>query len=1171
MNSRHFSLTDVPLDPGTRLLEANAGTGKTYTICGLVCRLVVEEGLEISKILMVTFTEAATNELKERVREYLQKTLTELLSGEIDGELALIYSQLPADQRDQAIRRLKTAVATFNEAPTFTIHGFCNQVLNQYAFESNQLFEPELLKDPRPLYLETCRDYWRRHFYRGHPFLAAVVHCLGATPESLVEDFNRLSRWENLQVVPPAIPELFDQTLAALRKAWEIVSFAFQDTEEIFKILGDGSRFKAGIKKHLPEIKWFLGRPWPDTPSEPIANVLKHLSISNLTSNATKKALGQGFDLSHPAFEAAENWQMALEEFGHQHRFYFLADFKEQLERRKIKGNVLTFDDLLPRVLNILEGPAGESLKSRLQSQYAAALIDEFQDTDPQQNRLFKLLFTSPRHRLYLIGDLKQAIYTFRSADIFSYIEARNSAREIYFLTKNWRSRTKLVNGINRLFQRHETPFAFPQIDFHPSDSANKGHVIKDASGRDGTGLQVAYLQAEDFENQITKEDAQPVIRAAVVQEILSLLNGGDLIDGRSIQPGDLAILTRTNDEAREMKAELTDMNLPCVLSSEETIFSTEEAKTLRVLLYALSEPNRKDWLKAVMASEWMGHDAQHILTMNEVWESSDDPRQFLHACHNTWLAEGIFPTVQAWLSHFDVIPRLLRLPEGQHKVTNLTHLVELLQKAESEGHSSPQTLLIWYEDTMEEPDPERDDFQLRMETDGGAVKVLTIHKSKGLQYPIVFVPFAWAAISKRKKKEGLVYHDPSDTSQVILDARPEPCPIARTQHYREELSDRLRLLYVALTRAQSRSYLFWGNFKDQNRSPIGYLLGMTTGPDGKPNPPPLEAWKAFKAQAPEGIRIRDVREMARGEKPPYKLDLAQKKLSAKRFSRTLEPGFGISSFSSITAGLHEAIEARDESSPKEPKPAPEQRNIFALPRGVITGNVIHRIYQNGNFQKEETLLYATREACRDYYGGTNWFEILFKQLKQVLETPLKNPFNPVILNQIPPEACLKEAEFHFSARNCHSRELTRILQKYPENFSEGFNHALPHLRRQKIHGFLRGFIDLVFEHKNRFYLLDWKSNWLGSSAEDYGPSSLRKAMGAHAYFLQYYLYTVALTRYLQKRLPSFDYDRDFGGVYYLFVRGMEPESESNGIYYDKPPRHLIEEIDRLFSKQSSS
>ncbi len=1166
MKTKPFDLPGTPLRPGVRLLEANAGTGKTYAISGLVCRLVVEEGLGISNILVVTFTEAATEELKDRVRKYLQQTLASLQSNRPKDALSEVYLKFPANHRDRAIRRLKKALGLFDEASIFTIHGFCHRVLHQYAFESNGLFEPQLVKDPRPMFLELSHDYWRRQFYRGDPFLAALIHYLDLSPKALVEDFLEITRLGNPWVIPAVSNARYGHSISASRDIWEHLSGAIQDNDRVIRILSNTAAFKKPLRDRLPEILQFLQRPWPKMPTGPSAKILRHLTAGYLNDQLMKKAAKDGFDPSDPFFDRVEDWQNALEMFRHQHRFFFLSEFRNQLELRKNQLNVVTFDDLLPRVLQALDGPLGNRLISRLKTDFAAALIDEFQDTDPQQCRLFRQLFNSPKHHLYYIGDPKQAIYTFRGADIFSYLEARNSARETFGLTTNWRSDPKLVSGINALFNGHPTPFAFPEIPYNPSDSAVEGAQLKDFLGSNGAGLKFCYLPSPKEGKTLPNGQAKERIRSAVIQEVLHLVQGGGLLNGQPIKPGDIAILTRTNEEAREVKADLSAANLSGVIHSDQTIFETEEAETMRILLYALSEPNRSDWFKAAMTSEWVGFRSNDIFSMDDGWEHWERLQQCLYQCHEIWLSQGIYPALNHWVWQLDIPVRLLRLPEGERKITNLTHLIDLLQKAESEGRTTPQTLLSWYEDTLQEPDRERDDFLMRLETDEEAIQVMTIHKSKGLQYPIVFVPFAWISPSPNRKKDGLKYHDPSDTNRMVFDASPEPSPAVREQQAREEISDRLRLLYVALTRAQFRTYLFWGEFRNQARSSIGYLLGMEESSGQEGYPTPASVLEALKKDAQEGIEIIDVEAMADRVTAPHRRYEPDFELSARNLTRKVEPGFRISSFSSLSTGFIEAAEELDEPLQEAPDYETESRNIFSLPKGAITGNVIHQILEKTDFQDEESLRLATEESCDRYYAGSEWTEILHNQLNLVLHKPLRNTSKPVVLSQLGPGSSMKETEFHFPAKNCFSKELARILLKYPDKFSPSFVHALPHLRQQKVDGFVRGIIDLVFEHRGQFFLLDWKSNWLGPSTDDYDPFSLGQAMGAHAYYLQYYLYTVALIRYLKRRISSFDYDRDFGGVYYLFVRGVGQHSESNGIFFDKPPGRIIAELDHFFA-----
>ena len=886
-----------------------------------------------------------------------------------------------------------------------------------------------------------------------------------------------------------------------------------------------------------------------------------------------KKAAELGFKPRHPFFDKAENWQRALEHFCHQHRFFFLARFRQLWGQRKNQFNLITYDDLLPRVVQALNSPSGDRLKLRLRGQYTAALIDEFQDTDPQQYRMFSQLFASPQHHLYFIGDPKQAIYGFRGADIFSYLEARRSAKERFGLTRNWRSDPKLVAGINNLFNWRADPFVFSEIPFNPSNSAVEKGQLQDAYGRDGAGLKCCYLSSFKKGKPFDNGDAKALIRKALVHEILYLVQGGGLLRGRPVKPGDMAILTRTNEEAHEVRADLAAVNLPSVIHSDQIIFETEEAKTMRILLYALSEPMRRDRFKAAMVTEWMGFRSNEIYTMEANWERWEPFHNSIHQSNETWLTQGIYLALNHCIEQFDIPLRLLRMPEGERKMANLMHLVDLLQKAESEGRTTPQTLLAWYEEALQEPDRERDDFLMRLETDEEAIQVLTIHKSKGLQYPIVFVPFAWSPTSpKVRKGNPLVFHDPGDTRRVVVDAHPKPLPESRQQYDREALSDSLRLLYVALTRAQFRTYFFLGDFKNQDRSSIGYLLGVEKQA-GEKSATTAKSWQRFVKEKPNGIEILDFKTMAGRDVVSHQRYEHGYKLSSRRLTREVEPGFSMASFSSLAAKFSEAAEDFDEPMPEEreePENVPASADIFSLPRGILTGNVIHQVLQNTDFQNEESLRFATKAVCDQYYGGSEWTNILHNQLELVLRKPLRNTSRPVILSNISPDSCIKETEFNFPANNCSSKDLARILLKYPDRFSPPFVQGLHHLKQQKVNGYLRGFIDLVIEHEGKFYLLDWKSNWLGPSTDDYNVSALKGAMGRNAYYLQYYLYTVALIRYLRRRLPSFNYDRDFGGIYYLFIRGVSQNSASNGIFFDKPPEWLIAELDQFFAESQA-
>lgn len=1157
MSQSEFQLIETPLKTGITFLEASAGTGKTYTISKIIVRLVVERQLPISEILVMTFTEAATKELKSRVRSAIQETLRELASTSSDDPLALYYmSTYP-----EAAKHLRNAIATFDEAAIFTIHGFCNRVLKEFAFESNRLFEPTLIKEQRPLWLEAIQDYWRSNHYEGTPFTTTLLHFHKQSPDSLLDTFLKFIRYPNIEVLPAVSDNLYANSQLALDKCWKDIQFCLsQNKTAVVKFLENTAVFKKEYKDHLPTILENLEGKWEDLPQLQKLFTLHLLTISNIRLALLKKY--QDIPIHEPLFELSEQWTAISENFIHQHTFHCFREVERSLRTKKQNDNLLTFDDLLPSILDTLDSVSGPRLQKKIQQAYRAILVDEFQDTDSQQTELFRRLFISPEHLLFFIGDPKQAIYKFRGADLFSYLHARDLASQTYTLSTNWRSSSALVKGVNALFSRNPNPFLYDQIPYLPSIAALKNTTPTLNESPTRNPLRICFQESQDSK-PIPIATAKATIQAALVQEILILLDGDQLLDGKPVQPVDIAILTRSNQEAQSVKAKLAEYNLPSVIFSDQTVFESEEVTQLILLLNAIQEPYRLDWIRSLYASSWFGWTAEEIYkrnTSSNEWTEIQDKFQQLH---ELWLSDGIAVCLDEWIRWSEIKPLLLSNHGGERSATNLLHLVELLSQAESEKRLSPIALIQWVQRSIEKPDRERDDFVTRLESDEQAIQIVTIHKSKGLQYPIVFVPFAWGSCVPRSETER-IYHQIKANDQLVFDRRPELSKEDKAQYFKESLSDSCRLLYVALTRAQQACYLFWGDYKDQDQSSVGYLF--RTSESTEPISPNA-ALELLKGENHNEIDFLNTDRLAERKHQAYQRFQNIGSLTARLITRTPDRGFSISSFSSLASGFKEAITdslVEDEDVTVAIPDEDAEKSIFTFPKGTVAGNLIHDILEKSDLSNRSSISDHTQQLGSTSMIEDHWIPLLEEHLIQMLDCPL--PESPSLkLSKLTDDLCLKEVEFHFPTRNASTRSLLSVFQKIADTHVKS---ALPNLqswREHRLNGFLRGFIDLTFEWEGRIYILDWKSNWLGNHIEDYNQDAMKQSMADHAYFLQYYLYTVASLRYLKFRNPGFDYETQFGGVYYVFIRGLHKDHSQNGIFFDRPPLELILEIDQVF------
>jgi exodeoxyribonuclease V beta subunit len=629
----------------------------------------------------------------------------------------------------------------------------------------------------------------------------------------------------------------------------------------------------------VKEMGDYLERPWIDFP---LPTRLAKFQQSFLEESVRKG----GRPPEHPFFRAwesfwqgAEAFQSGLEEHLGHIKVLAFRRLREELAVRKGERNLWSFDDLLTRTRHALRGHGGDLLAEALRVRFKAALIDEFQDTDPVQYEIFTRIFSREQSPLFLIGDPKQAIYGFRGADLFAYLQATREVGARYTLTRNWRSVPGLIGAVNHLFRRRQPPFLVEEIPFLPASPAlPEGENRLTIGGRETRPLQAWFLPAEKYGEpgeELGKDEANRLIAAALGQEVSVLLRLGQdrqaLIGGRPLRARDLAVLVRTHREARLVQETLRRLRIPSVLYSTENLFDSPEASELDRLLASLAESDREPLIRNALATDLLGvngTELERLAGMERDWEDWDARfRQY----SEEWEAGGFFYMFRRLVSREGIRERLLRYPDGERRLTNLLHLMEVLHQAEVENGWGRTELLRWLRQQRDPQALRLEEHQLRLESDAEALKIVTIHKSKGLEYPVVFCPFLW---SRRALAAGepFLYHDEADgwRLHLVLNAERDP---RRALADRELLAESLRLLYVALTRARTACYLVWGRLRGADQSAPAYLLGLDRpGPAGRlkgqnsgPEPAgdweyrrPLEEW----AREAEGaVTVEDLPE----------------------------------------------------------------------------------------------------------------------------------------------------------------------------------------------------------------------------------------------------------------------------------------------------------------------
>ncbi|MBQ4682925.1 exodeoxyribonuclease V subunit beta [Aeromonas dhakensis] len=1176
---------------GERLIEASAGTGKTYTIAGLYLRLLlghgplIEEGedagqpsaherpLSVTEILVVTFTEAATAELRGRIRGRIHEARLAFMRGQSGDALLAQLLEEVADH-ELAARRLLAAERQMDEAAVFTIHGFCQRMLKQNAFESGALFETEFLTDDSQLRLQAVSDYWRAEFYPVDKTLASAVRALWPSPAALLREMNGWLDNSELEMRPPT----GDETLAARHQAAmariEAVKREWLAQVDEIRRQTDGHISRYTGKNYEGWLAKIADWAQDETSGYAIPKELERFGQTVLEENLKKGGAVPTLPL-FSEIDALLASRPGIRDLILQRAAVVV---RSRMQASKRQAHQLSFDDLLKDLDGALDSPLGERLCERIRATYRVAMIDEFQDTDPQQYRIFHRLYGGHQDTaLLMIGDPKQAIYGFRGADIFTYIQARRNVSAHYTLGRNWRSSGALVAAVNGLFERAKDPFIYEaDIPFLPVEAQGKSKALR-LDGETAPVLHCWQLSGQPTFNRGDYQSKMARATAAEIHRLLTLAREGKALIGETpVKAGDIAVLVRTGAEGKLVQQELARLAIASVyLSNRESVLEQVEAREILLILHACQNPSEERSLRAALATGLFDLDAKaldELASDERAWESA--VQEFMEY-RKVWHKRGVLAMLRALLHRRNLAASLLASPYGERRLTNFLHLGELLQQVSSELDGE-YALLRWLGEAVNRQSGQDAEQILRLESERKLVQIVTIHKSKGLEYPLVFLPF----ICSHRSADTPLYHEADEAgNRTILDLTGTEDSLAEAD--KERLAEDLRLLYVALTRGVYATWLGLapvrsGNGKsektDLHQTAIGYLLQKGEEGDAATLATALSAL----AEDLPGVAVGEPSLTRPAPLPPEEEQLGEPQV--RRFGGTLERDWWISSYSGLAAQGHGhskgvlanpgfddevATEAAALAS-EQPEEAP-QPSIFTFPKGARPGTLLHSLFETIDFESaagEPLAQHIATLLAQDGFDES-WAQVLQQQVEAVLETPLETGFGePVRLRDLAPERKQVELEFFLPMGRVTAPALTALCQQH-----DPLSRGNKPLSFATVQGMLKGFIDLVFEWQGRWYLLDYKSNHLGMSPADYSRPALEQAMVEHRYDLQYQLYSLALHRLLALRLPGYDFEQHFGGVFYLFLRGMP----QGGIFHTRPSRELVLGLDRLFSEGATT
>jgi exodeoxyribonuclease V beta subunit len=1255
LDSLAFPLT------GSHLIEASAGTGKTFTIAMLYVRLVLGQGgdnaftggpLTPPRILVVTFTIAATKELRDRIRARLSeaahyfRAVPEGIQQPAGPDLLhALRATYPPEEWPACARQLELAAQSMDEAAVSTIHAWCSRMLGEHAFDSLSLFSQTLETDHSELLAEVVRDYWRTFYYPMSCQELDIVLRFWNSLEDLHAKTSRLLPYASLLACTDS-PKLAiqecqtrqKQILDELKKPWAAWA---DELEALFDEAKAKKNFDGRKLRENSYKNWFSNiRTWANDPNQ------SQLEIGSgwdrLTPEGIADAWTKGDPPDHEAFSDIPSLRAALANLPDprndllQHATRWIAETFETARQRQSE---MGLNDLLTQLDKALQGPHGHRLAEIIRRQYPVALIDEFQDTDPVQYRIFDNIYRIRDNRrdcgLILIGDPKQAIYAFRGADIYTYLTARKDiAGRLYTLDTNFRSTESMVKATNHWFNRVETlsdsegAFLFRKNGDNPVPFLNViARGRKDDFQLDGKvqpGMTLALLTPDE---PMPKNGYLAEMAEVCATRIVDWLTRGHANKAgfsgvedffRPVRPDDMAILVNNRIEANQIRYSLSRRGVRSVyLSDNDSIYSSQQAEEMLRWLAACADPDNDRLLRAALSTETLGLSLKDLDALNTdeiAWEQR--LLQF-RAYQDIWRHQGVLPLIRRILFDFGCSHRLLAQAtdasgqSGERILTDILHLGELLQHA-GELMQGEQALLRFLAEAIADPAAHGsgDTHKLRLENDADLVKVITIHKSKGLEYPLVFLPFICATRFTRKEDLPFKYHDPAGQLSIALDHNNE----IHQQVERERLGEDLRKLYVALTRARYHTWVGLapmrpgGSGSDINA--VSHLLGLQSHLDTPKKTPPLKNKDAQK-EAEENAK----REVARkfsgsfqngvnafaGDLPQdFKLELdpvvnedpfeaAELETKTGKARTPVHPAWEnwwIGSYSSLKfegAEMPAAPPVEDDSADSEnllsedsgeaevaivePVSA-HDHSLHAFPRGAHAGTFLHDILEWVANQGFSNTL-ADTAALRDLLarrchrrGWEAWIDPLVAWTGRLLSSPLPVDGKRLRLGDI--GTAKAEMEFWFAASAVNLKRLDEKVIQYtlPQR-------PRPRLAPNQLNGMLKGFMDLVFEHEGRYYVADYKSNWLGTDDAAYTADAMAAAILGHRYDLQYAIYLFALHRLLKSRLPDYDYDRHIGGAIYLFVRGID--APTAGVHFERPPKALMDEMENLFSAHTEA
>ena len=1123
-----LNIQDAELS-GSKLIEASAGTGKTYSVALLVLRLILEREVPIDKMLMVTFTKAATAELELRIRKFVRLAYRYASAGHsCDREITDLVDKAG---KQISLSKLKPALQSLDNLSVMTIHSFCQKTIGEFTFETNQSFDFEIVTDDS-LILKNATN----QFVRETLNMLDYEQYKEITEDLKIEAMDKMLR-NHLQGMRFLDAENYVE-LADIEKnkneKYEALKKAIEDNLDKIQASDIGPRTDLGKNRSTAEL--FLPQ------------FIKYCCV--------KKEKINHFEFIYYPYgkeyaEACDNASLIYVDF--------FKKASEELERIKKSKGLISYDDQIKTIHAALRN---DQFKTLLKEKFDAIFIDEFQDTDKYQYEIFSEVFKGKN--LFYIGDPKQSIYGWRGADLDTYKVAKGQVGDnLHTLKTNYRSTPRLLKALESLMDfsgdsEDSNMFLDKKIPFEPVQSGNKKLGDIKVNQKDVPPVTIWKFSPNDFEANYEK----------VANEVLMLVSGDNTINGEKICPKDIGILTRTNEEARSTKKALAKLGIPSVLRDDKRVMSSDEASLVRCLIMAALNPQRGAIYRVINLPQFgytpcsvnpiieereekTGIEATSTLT--ELLKLDETIHiDFFLELRNILQKEGVYNMIARFLDIYGIRKRCQNDPEGQRLLTNINHIAEILHKLERKAKLTPDELIVWLQRTQ---DDSNEEYQLRVESEDNAVQISTIFKAKGLQYNIVFAPFL--CFFPRSYRNGQVVSFKKQTlpnDGIEQDSKEYVFTLKYTGlkqtdkalKLEQDEQENRRLIYVALTRAVYKCYISLIpklSYGKQVESSLSTILSHFKG--GSKLIEEIDVNLPETETRDEEEKIKKWNSLIQGDAPTF----SPREPDAALAKDGIKVPLQVHSFSALNRSKHISVPFEKQDMGE----AYDQFIFQELGRGANVGTALHSIFERLDFNKPDTWEKTLTESAK-YYPNIlkkEWMSHFKTLVEHTLKTNIAINGEAFRLSQVTLDKMLPELKFNFNIREgVRKDKIDKILGQEAELAGDA-----------TLQGMMTGFVDLLFEHNGRYYILDWKSNHLGNSTEKYSTECMQAAMKNSNYDLQYMIYTVASVRWLKSRIPNFSYEKHFGGVIYMFLRGVR-EDGTTGIFTARPDKALIDSLD---------